>query len=77
MSKYKVLVLGLQGRNKKVYGPGDVVDDAHLPNGNGKELVKKGYLELVEDSKKPKTDQVGNSENKDTDPKKSKSNSKK
>lgn len=44
MTKYIVNVLGLQGRGKKVFGAGEVVQDNQLPEDNAKELVKKGFL---------------------------------
>lgn len=44
MAKYIVNVLGLQGRGKKVFSAGDVIQDNQLPENNAKELVKKGFL---------------------------------
>lgn len=54
MSTYKVKVLGVQGLNNKVFGPNEIVTEAHFPAGNAKILEKEGKLELVkkEDSKK-------------------------
>lgn len=52
MAKYRVDVLELQGRGKKVYKAGDVVSDNCFPEGNAKELLKKGYLKSVKLTKK-------------------------
>ncbi len=50
MSTYKVVVLGVQGRNNKVYGPGQLVTEAHFPEGNAKILEKEGKLELLKNA---------------------------
>ena len=54
--KYKVNVLGLQGRGKKVYRAGEEITETQLPEDNAKELVKKGFLVPVGKS----TDAKGN-----------------
>lgn len=47
MDKYKVKVLGVQGINKKVYGPGEIVTEKNFPEGNAEKLVEEGKLEPV------------------------------
>ena len=57
MGRYKVVVLGVQGLNKKVYGPGDVVTEKNFPEGVAAQLVKSGHLESLtkaNDEKKQK-----------------------
>lgn len=52
MAKYKVKVLGVQGINNKVYGPGAIVSDEMFPEGNAAKLAKEGKLELIEKAEK-------------------------
>lgn len=54
MGKYRVNVLGLQGRGKKVFKAGDLITDSQLPEDNAKELVKKGFLKPAKLSAKEK-----------------------
>jgi len=52
MSKYRVKVLGVQGLNNKVFGPGEIVLEANFPAGNAKKLEQEGKLELITVTKK-------------------------
>lgn len=45
--KYKVKVLGVQGINNKVYGPGEIVTEKNFPEGNAKKLATEGRIEAV------------------------------
>lgn len=47
MAKFKVAVLGVQGLNKKVYGPGAIVTEKNFPEGVAAQLVKSGHLESM------------------------------
>lgn len=58
MAKYKVIVLGVQGINNKVYGPDietkhgrGIVTDDMFPEGNAEKLVKEGKLLKLTDKK--------------------------
>jgi hypothetical protein len=44
MANYEVIVLGVQGINNKVFGPGERVTDKHFPEGNAAILCKDGKL---------------------------------
>jgi len=55
---YKVIVLGVQGINNKVYGPGEIVTEKHFPEGNAEKLVKDGKLEEVKLQEEPKLEEV-------------------
>lgn len=52
MKKYIVQVLGIQGRNNKVYGPGEIVTSDNFPEGNAIILEKEGKIKLKDDSNK-------------------------
>ena len=47
MAKYKVLVIGLSVKNNKIAKCNEVVDDSQL-NSSAYELIKGGYIELIE-----------------------------
>lgn len=55
MSVFEVIVLGVQGINNKVYGPGERVTEAHFPEGNAQKLEKEGKLKRIS-SKKEEAD---------------------
>jgi hypothetical protein len=44
MGNYRVIVLRVQGINKKTYEAGEIVSDENFPEGVAYELCKKGYL---------------------------------
>lgn len=47
MAVFEVIVLGVQGTNNKVHGPGARVTEAHFPEGNAEKLVKEGKLKKI------------------------------
>lgn len=61
MARYKVIVLGVQGINNKVYGPTSkdangnevetIVTEAHFPEGNAAKLEKEGKLKKLTSKK--------------------------
>jgi hypothetical protein len=59
---YKIIVLGVQGINNKVFGPdvdlglgAGVVSDEHFPEGNAELLCKAGKLKLLSKDENVKT----------------------
>lgn len=48
MAQYRVNVISLQLKGKKIASANSVVDESQL-NGNAEELVKTGFIELVEE----------------------------
>ena len=50
MAKYKIIVIAHQLKNKIIAKSGDLVDETQLM-GNAPQLVKEGFIELVEDVK--------------------------
>lgn len=51
MKKYKIKVIAHQLKNQVIAVFGNEVNEDQL-NGNADELVKKGFIELVQDSEK-------------------------
>jgi hypothetical protein len=47
MAKYRVLVIGMCVKNNKIAKHGELVDDSQL-NSSASELIKGGFIELVE-----------------------------
>jgi hypothetical protein len=48
MARYEVIVLGVQGLNKKIYTAGEKVTEGNFPAGVAEELVKSGHLKSLE-----------------------------
>jgi hypothetical protein len=44
MKKGIVIVMGVQGRNNKVYGPDEKVSEGNFPEGNFDKLVDEGKI---------------------------------
>jgi hypothetical protein len=51
MATFEVIVLGVQGINNKVFGPGAKVTEAHFPEGNALKLEKEGKLKRISSKK--------------------------
>jgi hypothetical protein len=47
MAKYKVLVIAMTVKNNGIAKSGDLIDESQL-NSSAEELVKEGFIELVE-----------------------------
>lgn len=51
MAKYKVIALSVGGLGNKVFKLNDEVSDSNFPKGHAEELVKKGFLKMIEEPK--------------------------
>lgn len=53
MKRYKVIAGCVGGRSNKIFQSQDIVTESNFPPGNAEQLVKKGFLEFLDDVEDP------------------------